>query len=110
MELTILLRPLHTSAAAGSTGELTAWLKASLPSSVSIDSADEQGNTPLHHGCLHGHAPIVKLLIDAGAPREKVNAAGSTPRDVRSRKTRPRDHRNSRLSTRRTSERKRSRL
>ena len=34
---------------------------------------DEQGRTPLHHACLRGSLPVVRLLIQAGHPWHAVD-------------------------------------
>ena len=41
---------------------------------------DESGATPLHYATLHGHRPIVQLLIDRGADINSTdNQFGATP-------------------------------
>ena len=50
------------------------------------DSADEEGNTPLHNSCTLGKAPIAELLIAKGARLDLKNNQGKTPLHLASQK------------------------
>jgi len=41
--------------------------------------ADNGGDQPLHLAAYHGHLPVVRLLIRAGADPSQANDAGYTP-------------------------------
>ncbi len=46
------------------------------------NSADKEGNTPLHLAAFKGNALIIKILIEAGAFKEAKNKEGHTPLHV----------------------------
>jgi ankyrin repeat protein len=50
-----------------------------LKSGAGVDREDCNGCTALFHACLHGHAPIVAPLLDAGADPTKLGILGFTP-------------------------------
>ena len=54
-----------------------------LAASADVDETDHNGETALMYACvsdhLNDHAPIIRLLIEAGADLEKASNAGVTP-------------------------------
>lgn len=48
-------------------------------SDSSVDAADEQGATPLHHAVKGGRLAVVKLLLGWSVSTSAVTAAGLTP-------------------------------
>ncbi|CAK0861111.1 unnamed protein product [Prorocentrum cordatum] len=40
---------------------------------------DRAGSTPLHWGCRYGHAPVVRILLEARADPNRQNSLGDTP-------------------------------
>lgn len=51
----------------------------SLRKGPGVNVKDDNGYTPLHHACLHGHKVIVRLLLSADASPCVVDKKGATP-------------------------------
>jgi len=58
----------HTLLAIGVTIQSVDLVIELIGQNAAVDLPGYRGSTPLHTACLKGHAGIVKLLIDAGAP------------------------------------------
>lgn len=65
--------PLHAAAWAGD----VEWARELIASGLSPSFVDSAGETPLHGAAAWGHAPMVELLLKAGAP---VNLAAAATR------------------------------
>jgi ankyrin repeat protein len=50
-----------------------------LRDGAQVDQANVNGVTALQLACQSGNAAMIKLLLDAGADREKRDGAGETP-------------------------------
>jgi hypothetical protein len=48
-----------------------------LEDNAYVNTTDNNGWTPLHEACNHGHEDIVKLLLTIADPKAKVNTIGS---------------------------------
>ena len=46
---------------------------------VSVNVADEQGNTALHYAAEAGHPEVTRLLVETGADASVVNKTGCSP-------------------------------
>ena len=46
---------------------------------ANIEESTVFGRAPLHWAAMHGHVPVMKVLLDAGARVDAANAAGGTP-------------------------------
>ncbi|XP_059061137.1 uncharacterized protein LOC131854026 [Achroia grisella] len=51
----------------------------SLRKGPGVNVKDDNGYTPLHHACLHGHKEIVRLLLSVDASPCVVDKKGATP-------------------------------
>lgn len=50
-----------------------------LPAGLPANMTNDKGDTLIMLAAYHGHAPLVKLLIQHGADPNKVNDRGQTP-------------------------------
>ena len=69
--------PLHACARAGSV-DAAACLLSAL-SAEQVNFAGSGGQTALHRAAFWGHLPMVELLLQHGADREKADDSGRTP-------------------------------
>lgn len=70
--------PLMVAAAANNIDAVRALLDAG----ADVDALDDDGRSALHHGCAHvADAALVALLLEKGAVRDRVDAAGQRPVD-----------------------------
>ena len=53
-----------------------------LKNGATIDSADNQGFTPLFAACLKGHESTARLLLEKGATIDLANNNGTTPLNI----------------------------
>ncbi|GJN91080.1 hypothetical protein Rhopal_004095-T1 [Rhodotorula paludigena] len=72
---------LHELAIAGDAGALEAFL-AGEGRGADINERDSYGYTPLHLATDRGHAPVVKVLLEAGADRALADEDGNTALDL----------------------------
>jgi hypothetical protein len=54
-------------------------VKSSLERGVSLEMTDSLGRTALMLATIHGHANVVRVLLDAGANVDAADRAGATP-------------------------------
>lgn len=71
---------LHWSAAEGDP-EMMEYFLGMFPD-LQTDLADEGGDFPLHLAAYHGHLPLVRLLIQAGADPALTNSSGFTASEL----------------------------
>ncbi|MGW8884282.1 ankyrin repeat domain-containing protein [Streptomyces sp. NPDC055749] len=55
-----------------------------LAAGAAVDAADRHGNTPLWRAvfCSQGEGTVIRLLMEAGADPDRVNAHGASPRTL----------------------------
>lgn len=72
--------PLHFAAQA----QAPLVVEALLAAGVTVDAADRHGNTPLWRAvfCSRGEGAVIRLLLEAGADSDRVNAHGASPRTL----------------------------
>ena len=49
---------------------------------LDVNASDNYKNTPLHIACEEGNPEIVKMLLNAGADRSRLNNEEKTPVDL----------------------------
>ena len=49
---------------------------------LDVNASDNYKNTPLHIACEEGNPEIVKMLLNAGADRSRLNKEEKTPVDL----------------------------
>ena len=59
-------------------GRAAAHHQEELAGKADVNKADEEGWTPLISASLFGHVEIVKLLLAAGAKKDKITTSGDT--------------------------------
>lgn len=70
---------LHLAAKNGCVSLLRAIIKKGVDVNLTEDAPALAGTTALHEACLHGHADIAKMLLEAGADDTAKNLQGETP-------------------------------
>ncbi len=73
---TVQAAPIHDAARQG---DLEAIRVLIVEDPSSVDLADGQGQTPLHHAVIANRGATVRFLIDTGAAPDPTNRAGQTP-------------------------------
>jgi len=71
---------LHWAATEGDP-EMMEYLMGMTPD-LQTDTADEGGDLPLHLAAYHGHLPLVRLLVQAGADPALTNSSGFTASEL----------------------------
>ena len=69
---------------AGRDGDVEAAIRAieeGLEEGADINGKNEDGRTPLHIACAHGHVNVVRLLLESGADPNARDNGGETPFD-----------------------------
>src|SRR5271155_102864 len=73
------LRPLHSAVAHRQPQVALEIARALIAAGAEVNAAQQGGWTALHAAALHGNVPLVRLLLDAGAPAGAKNDTGQTP-------------------------------
>ncbi|RUS80176.1 hypothetical protein EGW08_012065 [Elysia chlorotica] len=73
------VRTLHGVTTLMSSVHSLSLTKFTLHHGVSVNVADEQGNTALHYAAEAGHPEVTRLLVETGADASVVNKAGCSP-------------------------------
>lgn len=58
-------------------------VKESVCGGADLSRKDKKGNTPLHVAAEEDATEIANVLIEAGAPLNKMNAVGKSPAEVK---------------------------
>ena len=73
--------PLHLATILGHTGIVNYFLNEKTPVRISdiLQAQDIAGSTPLHEAVRYGRVEIAKILLDAGAKVDALDAVGKSP-------------------------------
>ncbi|WP_296706716.1 ankyrin repeat domain-containing protein [Treponema sp. UBA7570] len=73
--------PLHFATILGHTGIVNYFLNEKTPVRISdiLQAQDIAGSTPLHEAVRYGRVEIAKILLDAGAKVDALDAVGKSP-------------------------------
>lgn len=73
--------PLHLATILGHTGIVNYFLNEKTPVRISdiLQAQDIAGSTPLHEAVRYGRVEIAKILLDAGAKVDAIDAVGKSP-------------------------------